>query len=94
MVSNLMAKSNLTSLVLSWSPPEEANGVIIAYEVTYRVNNSNLTSVNTTSISTTLTIQLTPNTNISDISVRAYTSVGPGNATVYQDNIFIPQEPR
>ena len=85
MVSNLTAKVNLTSVVLSWSPPEKANGVIITYEVTYRVNYSNNFTVNLSAASTMLTIQLTPNTNISDISVRAYTSIGPGNSTVHQD---------
>ena len=67
----------LSSVVLTWSPPQEPNGVIIAYQVTYRIGDSRLVSVNTTD--TTFTISLmVRDTNLSTISIRPYTSVGPG----------------
>lgn len=78
-VSNLSANPTQSSIVLTWSPPEEPNGIIISYEVIYEVNNSKLVSINTTNLSTTFTIsRLTP---VSNISVSAYTSVGRGIAT-------------
>ena len=80
-VSNLMARARLTSIVITWSPPQEPNGVIVTYEVTYTVNSSNPTAMNITDISTVLTLGL--NTRVSDISVRAYTSIGPGNARIH-----------
>ncbi len=91
-VSSLTAEPRLTSIVFTWSPPQEPNGVIIAYEVTYRVNDTNSTTINTTDISTTHTLELALNTRVSGISVRAYTSVGPGNATMHHD-VSTPQQP-
>ncbi len=91
-VSNLAAESRFTSIVLTWSPPHEPNGVIIAYEVTYRVNDTNSATINTTDISTTHTLELCLNTRVSGISVRAYTSVGPGNVAVHHD-VSTPQQP-
>ena len=81
-VSNLMGESKFTSIVLTWSAPIEPNGVIISYEVTYRVSDDNPVTTNTTALSTTFIISsLTPGTSVSDISVSAYTSVGRGNLT-------------
>ena len=80
-VSNLTGQPKFTSIVLTWSAPQEPNGVIISYEVTYRVNNGNPVTTNTTDLSTTFTISsLTPGTRVSNISVSAYTSVGRGEA--------------
>jgi hypothetical protein len=74
-----MAQPRFASIVLTWSAPREPNGVIISYEVTYRVNDSNPVTTNTTDLSTTFTIpSLTPQTRVSDISVSAYTSIGHG----------------
>jgi hypothetical protein len=82
-VSALMAKLGFTSIVLTWNAPREPNGVIISYEVTYRVNDSNPVTTNTTDLSTTFTIpSLTPRTGVSDILVSAYTSIGLGEATL------------
>ena len=69
--------------MLIWSAPQEPNGVIISYEVTYRVSDGNLVTTNTTDLSTTFTIpSLTPGTNVTEISVSAYTSVGRGDRAV------------
>ena len=78
--------TKLTSILLTWSAPQAPNGVIISYEVTYRVNNSAMT-VNTTDASTNYTIEsLTPGTNVSGISVTAFTRAGRGE-TRQRDNI-------
>ena len=89
-VSSLMAEPRFTSIVITWHPPQDPNGVIIAYEVTYRVNDSNPTTINTTDISTTHILELALNTRVSGISVRAYTSIGPGNVHL---DVSTPQQP-
>ncbi len=81
-----------TSVVLTWSPPREPNGVIIAYEVTYSVNSSEPSIVNTTDVTTTLVLRLAQSTKVSNISVRAYTSVGPGNFLITL-NVCTPRNP-
>ena len=91
-VSNLMGEPKFTSIVLTWSAPQEPNGVIISYEVIYRVSD---VTTNTTALSTTFTISLlTPGSRVSNISVSAYTSVGRGEAAVlaYLDTIPAPSE--
>ena len=84
-VSNLAATPKFTSIVLTWSPPQEPNGVIISYEVSYTVNGNNTVRVNTSDLSTTFTIpSLTPQTSVSAITVTAYTRIGvnlPGQTT-------------
>ena len=86
-VSALMAQPMSTSIVLTWSAPQEPNGVIISYEVTYRVNDGDPVTTNTTSdLSTTFTIpSLTLHTRVSNISVSAYTSIGRGEAVHLPD---------
>ena len=86
-VSNLTANPTLTSIDLTWSAPEEPNGVIINYEVTYRVTGSNLNTTNTTDLSTTFSISSL--TTVSNISVSAYTSIGPGEAATIADQITL-----
>ena len=79
-MSNLAGTPKFTSIVLTWSPPQEPNGVIISYEVTYTINGNNAVRVNTSDLSTTtFTIpSLTPQTRVSDITVTAYTRIGQG----------------
>ena len=77
-VSDLTGQPKFTSIVLTWSAPQERNGVIISYEVTYRVSDGNLTTTNTTNETCTIP-SLTPGTNVTEISVSAYTSVGRGD---------------
>ena len=93
-MSDLTALPRFTSIDLTWSAPQEPNGVIISYEVTYRVTESNLVTTNTTDSSTTFSISsLTPQTTVSNISVSAYTSIGRGEATIIPDQIT-RDEPR
>ena len=76
-VSDLTGQPKFTSIVLTWSAPQEPNGVIISYEVTYRVSDGNLVTTNTTDLRFTIP-SLTPGTNVTEISVSAYTRVGRG----------------
>ena len=80
-VANLSALPRVRSVDLTWSEPEEPNGVIISYEVTYRVNGSNLVTTNTTELSFSIS-PLSPLTTVFNISVSAYTSIGRGEAVV------------
>ena len=81
-MSDLAGTPKFTSIVLTWSPPQEPNGVIISYEVTYTVNSNNTVRVNTSDLSTTFTVpSLTPQTRVSDITVSAYTTIGRGEPT-------------
>ena len=84
-MSDLTALPKFTSIDLTWRATQEPNGVIISYEVTYRVTGSNLVTTNTciTDLSTTFSISsLTPQTTVSYISVSAYTSIGRGEASI------------
>ena len=85
-VSNFAGTPKFTSIVLTWSPPQEPNGVIISYEVTYTVNGNNDFRVNTSDLSTTFTIpSLTPQTRVSAITVTAYTRIGRGEPANLSD---------
>ena len=80
-VSDLTGQPKFSSIVLTWSAPQEPNGVIISYEVTYRVSDGNLVNLvitNTTDLRFTIP-SLTPGVNVTEISVSAYTSVGRGD---------------
>ena len=80
-VSDLSGQPKFTSIMLTWSAPQEPNGVIISYEVTYRVSDGNLVTTNTTDLRFTIP-SLTPGTNVTEISVSAYTSVGRGDCVM------------
>ena len=81
-VSDLTAQPNFAPVyMLTWSTPQEPNGVIISYEVTYRVSDDNLVTTNTTDLRFTIP-SLTPGTNVTEISVSAYTSAGRGVITL------------
>ena len=94
-VSNLIINVTLTSVNLFWSPPEQHNGILTHYEVTYRLNGSNeVINVSSESLSPTFTIQsLTPETGVVDISVSAYTSAGQG-PPVMRPNVVTLTRPR
>ena len=70
------ADQRLTS-VLNWEPPQDPNGEIIAYEVMYRVNDTDIITINTTD--RRVILEPVPQNSI---SVQAYTSKGPGNVTI------------
>ena len=77
-MSDLSATPGVVQLTISWSPPSEPNGVIIAYEV--YSNSSGYTNTSATQ----LTLRdLSPNTVVT-YSVRAYTIIGPGASVTGQ----------
>ena len=78
-MSNLTGTPKFTSIVLTWSPPQEPNGVIISYEVNYTVNGNNTVRVSTSGLSITFIIpSLTPQIKVPDITVTAFTRIGRG----------------
>ena len=92
-VSDFTARPEADSVVLTWNVPQEPNGIIIAYEVTYINDDGAITVVNSTNGASTLTIPSLPlNTNISSISVSAYTSIGRGES-VSHDDVITPAVP-
>ena len=74
-VSGLSATLGIVQLTISWNPPSESNGVIIAYEVC--TNSSGVFSYTNTSATQHTLRDLPPNTVVT-FSVRAYTIIGPG----------------
>ncbi|CAI8048401.1 Protein sidekick-2 [Geodia barretti] len=83
-VGAVMASPSLSQVTLTWEPPLMPNGIIIAYEVSYRQTASSEpeTRVNSSALATNFTTE----SNLEEatefiFSVRAYTRVGPGNAT-------------
>ncbi len=87
-VSRFTTEIQLTS-VFDWSPPQDPNGIIFAYEFTYRVNGSDTVTHNFTEENTRFNLNLVPSTVVSHISVRAYTSAGPGDTATIGD-VLIP----
>ncbi len=74
---NLANDTRFTSIVLTWDPPN-VHGIIIRYEVTYRISDGNIKTFNT-GLNTAFKISpLETGTRVSDVSVSAYTSVGRG----------------
>ena len=91
-VSNLGNKIKFTSIDIMWSAPQNPYGVILRYEISYTVNDSAPVMSNITISNTIFTIpRLTPGTRVF-ISVRAYTSVGQGEAASL--NTVTLSEPR
>ena len=84
-VSNLIGTSTLTTMMLIWSAPQQRNGIIMLYTVTYRVNGSDPVTRNTDDPDTTIT-SLFP---LSNISVRASTSAGPGPEMTLKDVVTL-----
>ena len=74
-MSDLSATPEVVQLSISWSPPIEPNGVIIAYEIGF--NSSGVfTYYNTTDTQDTL--RHLPINSVIEFGVRAYTIKGPG----------------
>ena len=91
-VSNLGNKTKFTSIDIMWSAPQNPYGVILHYEISYTVNDSAPVMFNNTISNTIFTIpRLTPGTRVF-VSVRAYTSVGQGEAASL--NTVTLSEPR
>ena len=90
-VSNLEGIPTLTTVVLTWSPPQQRDRIISSYTVTYRVNGSDPVTKNTDDPdTTTFTIpSLFPQTTISNISVTASNDGGPGPEITLEDVVTL-----
>ena len=77
-VSNFIAKLELFSVVFDWDPPQEPNGIVVAYELTYTVVSNDTMAQNLSTTFTELVVEFPPGTHVSDISIRAFNSVGAG----------------
>ncbi len=82
---NLANSTKLTSIVLTWDPPDEPNGILIRYEVTYRISDGNIQTLNTGLNTGSIISPLATGTRVSDVSVSAYTSVGRGVLSNFPD---------
>ena len=89
-VSDLNFLTEFTSIYLTWGAPQEPNGIIISYEVSY-ITGGALYSINTTDTSTFgfIITSLGPQVAVSGISVSAYTSTGRGEAATIPDQITL-----
>ena len=92
-VSNSSIQPSFPSVLVAWEAPREPNGVIVRYEVTYRVNGGKVvtTDVARNTMSTIYTTGLPQGSIISAITVTAYTSVGSGKATSLPDVVILEQ---
>ena len=83
-IGAIMLSPSQSQVSLSWDPSLMPNGIIIAYEVSYRPTASSEpeTRVNTTALVTHFTTEdnLEEDTEFF-FSVRAYTRVGPGSTS-------------
>ena len=77
-MSGLSADPGVVHINISWDPPTEPNGVIVNYEVGFTVGTGILNYINTVDTHYTLT-NVSPDTEVA-LTVRAYTSIGPGNS--------------
>ena len=88
-VSNFTAKRNMSSILFDWGPPFEPNGILIVYQLTYTVTGSGTVIHNLTDIAATeLAVKFPQNITVSQISLRAYTSAGPGEASTTVDFVI------
>ena len=88
-VLNLTSRLALSYLVLKWRAPQQPNGVIISYQVTYWINGTIPVTRNTTNLDTMFVItSQAPPTELTDITVSAYTKVGRGQNTSIPNQIL------
>ena len=83
-VGDIRAVSSLSQITISWTGPLMPNGVLIAYEVSYRPADSSEpeTRLNTTDLDTSFTSRNDLEEDTEFIfSVRAYTRAGPGETS-------------
>ena len=97
-MTGLTGNVSLTTLHLSWNPPEMPNGIITNYEIYFKINESTSfhnASLISTSDSPMYTISnLAILIKIDNIIVIAYTKVGPGPSTSFNKTFTTLGEPR
>lgn len=86
-ISGLTGDATFFTIDLMWSPPANPNGIIVDYNIQYRINESSsviVDSVAATSNPQNYSIANLPRaTLVSDISISASTSVGRGPSTTF-----------
>ena len=83
-INSLSAIPSVISMLVTWNKPLMPNGIITGYSISYhQLGEENSLVVNVTETSFKLT-GLHPNT-IYNISVSAYTVIGPGPAVAVQE---------
>ena len=93
MVRNLVGTPKLYAIDLTWDAPSQLNGILVQYTILYSVNGSALIRRTTTS-TTFITIDLNPNTRVSNITVYATTGGGDGPFVMLQSAIITLDRPR
>jgi len=72
------------TITLSWMEPDMSNGIIIAYQIEYRISNSDASFMAENSSSLMYTVTgLMPSTGY-QVRVAAFTRVGPGPYSMVQ----------
>jgi hypothetical protein len=81
-VSGLTAQPQFTFVQITWSAPAEPNGVIIYYEISYRVGDDIDNTMDTSGLTTSYRIsQLNPRTTVPEVIVSAYNKAGKGETS-------------
>ena len=88
-MANFSVEAKVITVVFSWEPPLEPNGIIIRYELTYRVNGSAPVTNHIDASTTMFSLELDLSTNVTEISVRAFTRIG-GGPVVRAADVAIP----
>lgn len=83
---------DFTSVTITWGFPEEPNGIITVYRVSYVVNGQREIRRLTNVSQKFTTPQFRPSTNVSNITVAAHTIIGAGPAATHP-YILIPRTP-
>ena len=92
-MTGLIIEGSFTSIRFSWRIPEESNGIILHYGVSYRVDGSSRVEKNVYLNRTFAVSDLKPMTKIREFAVFAVNSAGPSKE--YQvENIVTAQLPR
>jgi ephrin-A len=66
---------------LTWDSPDEPNGVITKYEITYRVGDDKQSTDNSGLTTSYRISQLSPQTMVPEVTVSAYNEIGKGNVS-------------
>jgi hypothetical protein len=84
-VSGLTALPQFTFILLTWNPPEDPNGKIAQYEITYRIGRVNPDVDSSGLINSYAISQLQPQTRFEEVTVTAYNDFGKGEVSRLMD---------
>ena len=92
-ILDLVADVMFTFIELTWKVPLHPNGIILNYEISYRVSNRPAIKMNAKTNTSFTISNLLPMTRVSEISVIAVNGAGKGEAFTIQ-NIVTEGLPR